>query len=111
VTPANGQLSPAADGRFRAFELSLNELRLAVATHIDGESQAERVPRSLFADFYPNQTFEQRSYSVRLVRRKHSRQIPPSDIDMILVITDGDSPGFNNRSGNKQSKRRPLLKP
>jgi hypothetical protein len=86
------------------FEQFLSELELSIVSRIDGESKAERVARSLFADFYPNQTFDPSSYAIVGSYAKGTAARPRSDIDMIFLMPVADYPRYNNRSGNKQSQ-------
>jgi len=85
------------------FQKFLSELELSAANRIDGEAKAERVAKSLFADYYPG-PFDRSCYSIVGSYAKGTAAKPRSDIDMIFVLPDHEFYRFNNLSGNKQSQ-------
>jgi hypothetical protein len=86
------------------FENFLGELELRTTERQDGESKAERVARSLFADYYPSQSFNHRCFSIVGSYAKGTAARPRSDVDMIFVVPSEEFPRINGLSGNKQSQ-------
>src|SRR5436190_1914057 len=86
------------------FERFLAELELSPADHRDAQSKAQRVARSLFADYYPGQDFDPRCYAIVGSYGKGTAAKPRTDVDMIFVIPAGDFSRINALSGNKQSQ-------
>jgi hypothetical protein len=86
------------------FETFLNELELLSTTRSDGESKANRVARSLFSAYFPDQTFDSRCYAIVGSYGKGTAARPRSDIDIIFVLPDEDFARINALEGNKQSQ-------
>lgn len=70
---------------------------------MDGEAKAERVAKSLFADYYSG-PFDPSCFSIVGSYAKGTAAKPRSDIDMIFILPDHEFYRFNALSGNKQSQ-------
>jgi hypothetical protein len=86
------------------FAKFLGELELKTTERQDGESKADRVARSLFADYYPGQPFNSACYSIVGSYAKGTAARPRSDVDMIFVIPSDEFSRINSFAGNKQSQ-------
>ncbi len=98
----------------RHFEQFLGELELKVPERQDAEGKAERIARSLFAKYYPNQAFNP-SMSVKVGSYgKGTASRPHSDLDILFVLPREVYERVETLTGNKQSQllqevRRTLL--
>ena len=86
------------------FNQFLGELELPVEDRTDGESKANRVARSLFADYYPGQAFDSSCYALVGSYGKGTAAKPRTDIDLIFVLPYQEFTRFDALTGNKQSQ-------
>jgi len=96
------------------FEQFLGELELKSPERLDAERKAERIARSLFAKYYPNQTFDPLCYVKVGSYGKGTATRPRTDLDMLFVLPPEVYTRIESLTGNKQSQllqevRRPLL--
>ena len=85
------------------FERFLTELQLDASQRTDAEGKAERIARSLFARYYPNQTFRHDFYVKVGSYGKGLATNPHSDVDMLFVLPAEVYTRTEALSGNKQS--------
>ena len=98
----------------RHFEQLLRELELKDPERLDAEGKAERIAKSLFAKYYPNQTFTAWSYVKVGSYGKGTATRPRTDLDMLFVLPSDVYTRVEALTGNKQSQllqevRRTLL--
>lgn len=98
----------------RHFEQFLRELELKNPERLDAEGKAERVAKSLFANYYPNLEFDPSCYLKVGSYGKRTATRPPTDLDMIFVMPWDVYGRIDTLTGNKQSQflqevRRALL--
>ena len=86
------------------FQNFLHELELPVADRHDAESKAQRVAKSLFAEYYPDQEFDPTCYAIVGSYGKGTAAKPRSDVDMIFVLPPHEFMRIQALSGNKQSQ-------
>jgi hypothetical protein len=86
------------------FEGFLAELDLSVAERSDAAAKADRVARSLFAKYYPDQTFNPSCYMKAGSFGKGTAVKPRTDIDLIFALPRADFFRINVLAGNKQSQ-------
>jgi len=96
------------------FEQFLGEVELKDPERLDAEGKAERIAKSLFAKYYPNQVFTAWSYVKVGSYGKGTATRPPSDLDMLFVLPWDVYTRIEALTGNKQSQllqevRRSLL--
>ena len=98
----------------RHFEQFLGELELTIPERQDAEGKANRTARSLFSKYYPNQPFDATSYINVGSYGKRTATRPPTDLDMLFVLSREVYLRIEGLAGNKQSQllqevRRALL--
>lgn len=98
----------------RHFEQFLGELELKLPERQDAEGKADRIARSLFAKYYPNQAFDASSYVKVGSYGKGTATRPRTDLDMLFVLPRDVYIRIEGLAGNKQSQllqevRRALL--
>ena len=98
----------------RHFEQFLGELELTCSERKDAEGKADRIARSLFAKYYPNEAFDAWSYIKVGSYGKDTATRPRTDLDMLFVLPAGVYGRLESLTGNKQSQllqevRRALL--
>lgn len=86
------------------FNQFLKDLELSLADSKDADGKAERVARSLFASYYPNQTFTSSSYLKVGSYGKGIASKPRSDLDMLFILPNHVYWRFDQVQGNKQSQ-------
>lgn len=96
------------------FEQFLGELDLKLPERQDAEGKADRIARSLFAKYYPNQFFDASSYVKVGSYGKGTATRPRTDLDMLFVLPRDVYMRIEELAGNKQSQllqevRRTLL--
>lgn len=100
--------------RHSTFEQFLSELELKRPERQDAEGKADRIARSLFAKYYPNQAFDPSSYIKVGSYGKGTATRPRTDLDMLFVLPRNVYMRIEGLAGNKQSQlpqevRRALL--
>ena len=85
------------------FNAFLHELQLADKDRIDALGKAERIAKSLFANYYPNLLFNPSSHLVVGSLGKGTAIRPRTDLDMIFVLPWQEYSRIEALSGNKQS--------
>lgn len=98
----------------RHFEQFLGELELSVSARSDAEGKADRIAKSLFSNYYPNQTYRPTSYVKVGSYSKGTATPPHSDLDMLFILPWDVYTRIEALIGNKQSQllqeiRRTLL--
>lgn len=98
----------------RHYEQFLGELELKNPERLDAEGKADRIARSLFEKYYPNQTFSPCSYVKVGSYGKGTATRPRTDLDMLFVLPRDVYTRIDTLTGNKQSQllqevRRTLL--
>lgn len=98
----------------RHFEQFLGELELKLPERLDAEGKADRIARSLFSKYYPNQPFDASSYVKFGSYGKDTATRPRTDLDMLFVLPRDAYMRIEGLAGNKQSQllqefRRALL--
>jgi hypothetical protein len=98
----------------RHFEQFLSELELKTPERLDAEGKAERIAKSLFTKYYPNQTFTASSYVKVGSYGKGTATRPPTDLDMLFILPWDVYTRIEALTGYKQSQllqevRRTLL--
>ncbi len=98
----------------RHFEQFLGELDLKNPERLDAEGKAERIAKSLFAKYYPNQIFQPSSYVKVGSYGKGTATRPRTDLDILFVLPCDVYERIERLMGNKQSQllqevRRTLL--
>jgi hypothetical protein len=88
------------DAHFSQF---LKELELAPQDRRIAEERAERIAKSLFAKYYPNQIFDPRCYVKVGSYGKGLATKPRSDVDMLFILLPDVYNRVETLSGNKQS--------
>ena len=96
------------------FEQFLGELELRTPERLNAEGKADRIARSLFAKYYPDQTFNPSSYVKVGSYGKGTATRPPTDLDMLFILPWDLYTRVEALTGNKQSQllqevRRTLL--
>jgi hypothetical protein len=86
------------------FEKFLTELELSQDERRDAETKAQRVAKSLFADYYPGQTFSTACYGIVGSYGKGTAAQPRTDVDMIFGLPATEFSRIDALSGNKQSQ-------
>ncbi len=86
------------------FEQFLAELDLKPAERLDAEGKAERIARSLFAKYYPNQVFTPACYTIVGSYGKGTATKPRTDLDMLFVLPWNEWGRIDALAGNKQSQ-------
>lgn len=98
----------------RHFEQFLGELELKDAQRRDAEGKAERVAKSLYGKYYPDQTFDPSSCLIVGSYGKGTATRPPTDLDLLFILPWEVYTWVEALTGNKQSQllqevRRTLL--
>jgi hypothetical protein len=98
----------------RHFQQFLGELELKNPERLDAEGKAERIAKSLFAKYYPNQVFNPSCYVKVGSYGKGTATRPRTDLDMLFVLPADVYCRIEALTGNKQSQllqevRRALL--
>jgi hypothetical protein len=98
----------------RHFEQFLGELELKDPERLDAEGKAERIAKSLFSKYYPDQVFTPLSYVKVGSYGKGTATRPRTDLDMLFVLPREVYERIETLTGNKQSQllqevRRTLL--
>lgn len=98
----------------RHFELFLGELELRISERLDAAGKADRIARTLFAKYYPNQAFDASTYVKVGSYGKGTATRPRTDLDMLFVLPRDVYMRIEGLAGNKQSQllqevRRALL--
>jgi hypothetical protein len=86
------------------FEQFLSELDLSPSDRADAESKANRVARSLFVEYYPDQVFDPACYAIVGSYGKGTAAKPRTDVDLIFVLPASEFHRINALAGNKQSQ-------
>ena len=86
------------------FDQFLAGLDLSPADHADAQSKANRVARSLFAEYYPDQQFDPACYAIVGSYGKGTAAKPRTDVDLIFVLPTTEFNRIDALSGNKQSQ-------
>lgn len=86
------------------FSNFLRELFLTDDDSRDAESKAERVARSLFARYYPNEPFRYDCYFIVGSYGRGTAGRPCTDVDMLFVLPDSVCGRVSQLFGNKQSQ-------
>jgi hypothetical protein len=87
------------------FEQFLAELELKPSQRLDAMGKAERVARSLFARYYPDQDWNPRCFLMAGSVGKGTAIRPPSDVDLNFVLPRSDFHRIQGLAGdNKQSQ-------
>lgn len=86
------------------FTSFLSELQLAADDRKDADGKAERVARSLFARYYPNQIFTHNCYLKVGSYGRGTAGKPCTDVDMLFILPDEDCGRIAKLIGNKQSQ-------
>ncbi len=86
------------------FEQFLAELELKKTQRLDAEGKADRIARSLFSKYWPNQTFDPSYYLKVGSFGKGTATRPPTDLDMLFVLPADVYERINALAGNKQSQ-------
>lgn len=85
------------------FTSFLQELMLSEEDRIDADGKAERVARSLFNCYYPNNIFNPNCYLKVGSYGRGTAGRPCTDLDMLFILPDEDFARISKVSGNKQS--------
>jgi hypothetical protein len=85
------------------FEQFLGELDLKAQDRQIAESKADRIARSLFTKYYPNQNFTPASY-VKVGSYGKGTATKRSDLDMLFVLPGEVYSRIETLAGNKQSQ-------
>jgi hypothetical protein len=86
------------------FEQFLGELELKDKERLDAEGKAERIAKSLFAKYYPNQAFDPLCYVKVGSYGKGTATRPRTDLDMLFVLPWDVYTRIEGLTGNKQSQ-------
>ena len=86
------------------FTSFLGELELSPDEVRDADGKAERVARSLFSWYYPNQTFTHDCYLKVGSYGRGTASKPCTDLDMLFILSESDCGRISNLMGNKQSQ-------
>jgi hypothetical protein len=86
------------------FSSFLQELQLSNQDRSDADGKAERVARSLFTRYYPNQIFTHNCYVKVGSYGKGTAARPCTDLDMLFILPDEDCGRISKLTGNKQSQ-------
>lgn len=86
------------------FNQFLGELELKAPEIIDATSKSERVAKSLFTKYYPDQTFNPNCYVKAGSFGKGTAARPRTDVDLLFVLPRADYYRVEQLSGNKQSQ-------
>jgi hypothetical protein len=86
------------------FNQFLKDLELSVEDRADADGKAERVARSLFATYYPNQQFTHTCYVKVGSYGKGIASNPRSDLDMLFILPNHVYWRFDALQNNKQSQ-------
>ncbi len=86
------------------FEQFLGQLDLKVPDRLIAEGKADRIARSLFAKYYPNQIFTATSYVKVGSYGKGTATKPRSDLDMLFILPWDVYTRIEALTGNKQSQ-------
>jgi UTP:GlnB (protein PII) uridylyltransferase len=86
------------------FEQFLGELELRTPERLDAEGKADRIARSLFAKYYPDQVFTPACYAKVGSYGKRTATRPRTDLDMLFVLPWEVSTRIEALTGNKQSQ-------
>jgi hypothetical protein len=86
------------------FEQFLGELELKVAERQDAEGKADRIARSLFSKYYPNQVFDAGSYVKVGSYGKGTATRPRTDLDMLFLLPWAVYTRIEALTGNQQSQ-------
>jgi hypothetical protein len=86
------------------FSGFLKELQLSEQDRRDADGKAERVAKSLFTRYYPNQTFTHDCYVKVGSYGKGTATRPCTDLDMLFILPDADCGRIARLTGNKQSQ-------
>jgi hypothetical protein len=85
------------------FTTFLQELLLSDDDRKDADGKAERVARSLFNRYYPNQTFNSNCYLKVGSYGRGTAGSPCTDVDMLFILPDEDCGRISKVLGNEQS--------
>jgi len=87
------------------FNQFLSDLQLEPKHRTDAEGKAERIAKSLFAKYYPNQlVFDPNCYLVVGSYGKGNATQPCTDLDMFFVLPDEVCGRISRLQGNRQSQ-------
>jgi hypothetical protein len=86
------------------FSGFLQELFLTPDDHRDATGKADRVARSLFARYYPDQIFTSNCYKIVGSYGRETAGRPCTDVDMLFLLPITEWSRVNQRQGNKQSQ-------
>lgn len=86
------------------FSNFLNKLTLSEEDRRDAEGKAERVARSLFARYHPNQAFARSCYLIVGSYGRGTACKAQTDIDMLFMLPVADWGRVSALAGNKQSQ-------
>jgi hypothetical protein len=86
------------------FEQFLGELELKLPERLDAEGKADRIARSLFAKYYPDQVFTPACYLKVGSYGKATATRPRTDLDMLFVLPWDVYARIEALTGNKQSQ-------
>lgn len=86
------------------FEQFLGELELKLPERLDAEGKADRIARSLFAKYYPDQVFTPACYLKVGSYGKGTAIRPRTDLDMLFVLPWDVYARIEALTGNKQSQ-------
>lgn len=86
------------------FDTFLRELQLSTDDRNDASTKAERVARSLFAKYYPNQTFTHDCYLPVGSYGRGTATKPCTDLDLLFILPNEVFARINALLGNKQSQ-------
>jgi len=85
------------------FTRFLTELQLSDDDRADANAKAERIAKSLFTKYYPNQTFTTDCYLQVGSYGRGTAARPCTDLDMLFILPDSDCGRIARLAGNKQS--------
>lgn len=85
------------------FETFLHELELSREERQDAEGKANRIAKSLFTAYYPDQEFTPACYAIVGSYGKGCAGRPRTDVDMIFMLPPAEYTRINGIAGNKQS--------
>jgi hypothetical protein len=88
----------------RHFQNFLDDLKLPNLNRFDAQAKAERVARSLYAEYYPGLDFTSSCYAIVGSFGKGTAAKPRTDVDMIFVLPRSDYYRIDALAGNKQSQ-------
>lgn len=86
------------------FTSFLKELQLSDDDRANANGKAERIAKSLFSKYYPNQTFSSASYLIVGSYGRGTASRPCTDLDLLFILPNGEWDRIARLTGNRQSQ-------